>query len=265
MGVVVQPVNYGRIATDAKVRDRGRVFFLSHAVPTRNPYKIITNYVILGKGLSEKLKKKRIITQQYFSFHLINKYNKDIDNIFIGVFKSVFMAHAGKRNWIRIAASPQYTDGTTVAVNSVDLSAYVDPLHSLAFRIVSVRMTLMENDVPYGLIDSGATANTPTPYALQMATGTQTAILRPSDGKVIYHLFASYMHDIDATTGTDRVEWQVKDIWPDGYIAVVDTLTVSAQSETAFGANYRYAYTLSGYQEKVTSNQLASLLVAQTA
>jgi len=175
------------------------------------------------------------------------------------------MAHPKGKNWIRISASPQLSTGTTVATNAVDLSAYVDPLHSLAFRIVSVRMTLMENDVPYGLIDSGTVANTPTPYAMQMATGTQDAILRPSDGKVIYHLFASYVHDVDAGTITDRVEWQVKDIWPDGYIAVVDTLTVSAQAETTLGATYRYAYTLSGYQEKVTSNQLASLLVAQTA
>ena len=174
------------------------------------------------------------------------------------------MAKSSK-NWIRISASPQLVAGTDPATNSVDLSAYVDPLHSLAFRIKTVTMTLMENDVPYGLMNSGSVAGTPVPFSLQMATGTQTAILRPSDGKVIYHRFADYLHDVDANTRTQWFEWKVTDIWPDGYVAVVDTLTVSAQSETSLGANYRYAWTLSGYQEKVSANQLASLLVAQTA
>ena len=170
-----------------------------------------------------------------------------------------------KKNWIRISASPQLTSGTSVATDSIDLSAYVDPMHSLAFRIRTVKMTLMENDVPYGLMNSGSAATTPVPFSLQMTTGTQDAILRPSDGKVIYHQFASYMHDVDATTQTQWFEWNVDDIWPDGYVAVVDSLTASAQSETALGATFRYAWTVSGYQEKVSSNQLASLLVAQTA
>jgi len=175
------------------------------------------------------------------------------------------MAHPKGKNWIRISASPQYTAGTTVTINTVDLSAYVDPLHSLAFRIVSVKMTLMENAVPYGLMNSGTTTTTLVPYALQMATGTQTVMLRPTDGKVIYHQFASYFHDADANTATQWFEWKVSDIWPDGYIAVVDSLSVTAQSQTTLGASFRYAWTLTGYQEKVTSNQLASLLVAQTA
>jgi len=175
------------------------------------------------------------------------------------------MAHPKGKNWIRISASPQLPDGTAVAVNAVDLSAYVDPLHSLAFRITSVSMTLMENDVPYGMVDSGSAPTIPIPYSLQMATGTQTAILRPSDGKVIYHQFASYTRDLDSTIQSQWFEWKVTDIWPDGYVAVVDSLTVSAMAGTTLGANYRYAWTLSGYQEKVTSNQLASLLVAQTA
>jgi len=174
------------------------------------------------------------------------------------------MAHSGKRNWIRLSASPQYTTGTTVVNNAVDLSAYVDPLHSLAFRISTVKMTMMENDVPYGIFNSGV-ASSDIPFALQMATGTQTAMLRPSDGKVIYHLFGKSVNDADADHHVETIEWLVTDIWPEGYIAVVDTLTVTAQSETSLGANFRYAWTLSGYQEKVTSNQLASLLVAQTA
>ena len=175
------------------------------------------------------------------------------------------MAHPKGKNWIRISASPQLASGTTVAVNSVDLSAYVDPLHSLAFRIKTVKMTLMENDVPYGLMNSGSIAGTLAPFTLQMATGTQTAILRPSDGKVIYHQFASWFHDVDANTQIQWFEWNVSDIWPDGYVAVVDALTVSAQAQSTLGANFRYAWTLSGYQEKVSANQLASLLVAQTA
>jgi len=169
-----------------------------------------------------------------------------------------------KKNWIRLSASPQLVAGTSVATNAVDLSAYVDPLHSLAFRIQTVSMTLMENDVPYGLANQ-AVATSNIPYALQMATGTQTVILRPSDGKVIYHMFGKTYNDADAGNNIIRVEWEVTDIWPDGYVAVVDTLTVSAQAESTLGANFRYVWTLSGYQEKVSANQLASLLVAQTA
>jgi len=173
------------------------------------------------------------------------------------------MGHARGKNWIRISASPQLTSGTTVATDAIDLSAYVDPLHSLAFRIQTVSMTLMQNEEPYGLMNTSS-AIYPA-FALQMATGGQASILRPSDGKVIYHQFASYIHDVDATTITKIVEWKVSDIWPDGYVAVVDSLTAMAQSSAALGASYRYAWTVSGYQEKVTSNQLASLLVAQTA
>lgn len=173
------------------------------------------------------------------------------------------MAKSSK-NWIRISASPQYTTGTTVVTNSVDLSAYVDPLHSLAFRIRTVSMTMMEDDVPYGICNQSV-ANSDTPFGIQMATGTQTAILRPSDGKVIYHLFGKTVNDSDADHHMETIEWKVEDIWPDGYVAVVDTLTVSAQSQASLGANFRYAWTLSGYQEKVSANQLASLLVAQTA
>ena len=173
------------------------------------------------------------------------------------------MAKSSK-NWIRISASPQYTTGTTVVTNSVDLSAYVDPLHSLAFRIRTVSMTLMEDDVPYGICNQSV-ANSDTPFGIQMATGTQTAILRPSDGKVIYHLFGKTVSDADSDHHMQTIEWKVEDIWPDGYVAVVDTLTVSAQSQASLGANFRYAWTLSGYQEKVSANQLASLLVAQTA
>jgi len=174
------------------------------------------------------------------------------------------MAHSKGRNWIRMSASPQYPTGTTVANNSVDLSAYVDPLHSLAFRITTVTMTMMENDVPYGIFNQSV-ATSDIPFGLQMATGTQTAMLRPSDGKVIYHLFGKTVNDADATKTVETIEWLVTDIWPEGYIAVVDTLTVTALSQSSLGANFRYAWTLSGYQEKVTSNQLASLLVAQTA
>jgi len=163
-----------------------------------------------------------------------------------------------------MSASPQYPTGTTVANNAVDLSAYVDPLHSLAFRITTVSMTLMENDVPYGICNQSQ-ANSDIPFGLQMATGTQTAMLRPSDGKVIYHLFGKTVNDADADHHMETIEWLVTDIWPEGYIAVVDTLTVTALSQATLGANFRYAWTLSGYQEKVTSNQLASLLVAQTA
>jgi len=174
------------------------------------------------------------------------------------------MGHARGKNWIRISASPQLSSGTTVATDTIDLSAYVDPLHSLAFRIQTVSMTLMENDVPYGICNQSV-ANSDIPFALQMATGGQAAILRPSDGKVIYHNFGKTVNDADADHHMENIVWEVTDVWPDGYVAVVDSLTAMAQAQSALGATFRYAWTLTGYQEKVSSNQLASLLVAQTA
>jgi len=174
------------------------------------------------------------------------------------------MGHARGKNWIRISASPQISTGTTVATDAIDLSAYVDPLHSLAFRITTVKMTLMENAAPYGIANTGV-STADIPFALQMATGGQSAILRPSDGKVIYHLFGKAVNDADADHFVQTIEWEVTDVWPDGYVAVVDSLTAMAQSQSALGATFRYAWTLSGYQEKVSANQLASLLVAQTA
>ena len=57
----------------------------------------------------------------------------------------------------------------------------------------------MENDVPYGICNQSV-ANSDIPFSLQMATGTQTAILRPSDGKVIYHLFGRLFTMLMQTT-----------------------------------------------------------------
>ena len=175
------------------------------------------------------------------------------------------MAKSSKTNWTRLSASPQLPSGTDGVFTAIDLSAYVDPLRSKAFKIVEAKMILMSNDVPYGVLDSSAVAAHYTSIGMQIATGTQTTILRPSDGKVIYHLFGKTVSDADSDHHMQTIEWKVEDIWPDGYVAVVDTLTVSAQSESSLGANFRYAWTLSGYQEKVSANQLASLLVAQTA
>jgi len=127
MGVLIQPVNQGRVATDAKVRDRGREFFFSHTVPPETGYIIFIKYVILEKCLSKKLKKKRIITQQYFSFHLINKYNRYIDNIFIGDFKSVFMAYNIKDVFF-LDAFIETTTGAGDGAALLDVSSYVNPI-----------------------------------------------------------------------------------------------------------------------------------------
>ncbi len=222
--------------------------------------------MILGEGLSEKLKKKRIITQQYFSFHLINKYNKDIDNIFIVDFKSVFMAHSKSTNYIRLSSSPQVQSLTDGVFASVDLSAFVDPLHSLAFHIVRADIELTQADPPYGLIDS-VTVTGGTAIGMQIATGAQTEMLRPNDGKVIFHKFALYVNE----TGTQGMaSWNeetfyVDTLWPNGYVAVVDNLTAMLQGTAVLdSADFRMTYTITGYQKKVSANQLASLLVAQT-
>ena len=173
------------------------------------------------------------------------------------------MAKSSK-NWVRLAASPQMADATDGAFQAIDLSAYVDPLRSRAFRITTAKVILMTDDVPYGLANSSTTATVPVSFGMQIATGTQTTILRPSDGKVIYHNFAQYIHDVDATTGWTFVEWNVTDLWPDGYVAVVDSLTASVDGTTDLSASFRVSFTLAGYQEKVSANQLASLLIAQT-
>jgi len=174
------------------------------------------------------------------------------------------MAHNSKINWTRLAASPQLPSGTDGSFTQIDLSAYVDPLHSKAFKIVKASMVLMSDAEPYGVMSSGTVANTYTPIGMQIATGTQTTILRPSNGKVLYHNAAGYYHDVDAGTNFVFQEITVADLWPDGYLAVVDTLTAGCDVETTMGANFRISFSITGYQVAVSSNQLASLLVAQT-
>ena len=174
------------------------------------------------------------------------------------------MAKSTRTNWARLSAAPQLPDGTDGVFTQIDLSAYVDPLQSKAFKIVEAKMILMSNDVPYGVLDSSTTAGHYTSIGMQIATGTQTTILRPSDGKVIYHNAAGFFHDADAGTNFVFQEVKVSDLWPDGYLAVVDTLTAGVDNDTTLGANFRIMFSVTGYQVSVTANQLASLLVAQT-
>lgn len=172
---------------------------------------------------------------------------------------------ATRKNYIRLASSPQISALATGVFASVDLSAFVDPLHSLAFHIVSADIQLTQSDAPYGLCNSSTVAGDGNAIGMQFATGAQTAMLRPNDGKVIYHKFATYIHDLDAVTSWTEETFNVKTLWPEGYIAVVDNLTAMIQGTAALNsANFRMTYTLTGYQEKVSANQLASLLVAQT-
>jgi len=172
------------------------------------------------------------------------------------------------KNWVRLAASPQWqdSDGTGGHFSSVDLSAYVDPLRNKGFLITSVKMQIMADSAVNGLIIDGGTSI--KNFALQMATGTQTAStgnLRPSDGKVMYHNFGSYINDTDGGPyQLQEYEWNVTDLWPGGYYCVVDTLTASAITSVNFSADLRLTYTIAGYQVSVSSNQLASFLVAQT-
>jgi len=174
------------------------------------------------------------------------------------------MAHNSKINWTRLSASPQLPTGTDGVFTQIDLSAYVDPLHSKAFKIVKASMVLMSETVPYGVANPAVTAGDYIPIGMQIATGTQTAILRPSDGKVLYHNAAGFYRDVDAGSNYVFQEMDVTDIWPDGYLAVVDTLTAGVDPESTLGANFRVSFSITGYQVAVTSNQLASLLVAQT-
>jgi len=172
------------------------------------------------------------------------------------------MAHSVK-NYIRLAASPSYTDGTDGVFASIDLSAFVDPLHSLAFHIVSADIQITQAAAPYGLLNS-TVVTTNNAIGMQLATGAQTAMLRPNDGKVVFHKFALHIADTDAVYSWTEESWEVKTLWPEGYIAVVDNLTAMVQATADFTAAMRMTYTVTGYQKKVSANQLASLLVAQT-
>ena len=165
MGVVIQPLNQGRVAADAKVRDRGRKFFLSHADLPAIDYIIFIKYVILGKGLSEKLKKKRIITQQYFSFHLINKYNRYIDNIFIADFKSVFMAYNVKEVFF-LDATIETTTGAGQGTTLLDISSYVQPVVRKGQKATGLAIYKVHWDV----MDAGSNDAVPAP-----TTGTLRA------------------------------------------------------------------------------------------
>jgi len=176
------------------------------------------------------------------------------------------MAHSKSTNFIRLSSSPQLSDATTGVFSSIDLSAFVDPLHSLAFHIVSADIQITQASAPYGLLNS-TTVTGGNAIGMQIATGAQTAMLRPNDGKVVFHKFALYVNE----TGTEGMSawteetFRVSTLWPDGYIAVVDNLTAMAQATADFNsADFRMTYTVTGYQKKVSANQLASLLVAQT-
>jgi len=172
------------------------------------------------------------------------------------------------KNWIRLAGSPQVlaAAGDPGIFSSVDLSAYVDPLRNKGFLVTSVKMQLMMDTTVNGLIISGGTSI--KSFALQMATETQstsTGNLRPSDGKVMYHNFGSYINDADGGPyQLQEVEWNVQDLWPGGYYCVVDTLTASVVTSADFAADTRMTYSIAGYQVSISSNQLASFLVAQT-
>jgi len=123
---------------------------------------------------------------------------------------------------------------------------------------------IMNDDTTYGLMSDSGT-NTMS-VGMQIVTGTQTAMTSPADGKVVYHNFGLYSNDADGGPFEwQQYEWKVEDFWHDGYFAVVDTLTCAVQSTANFSASdLRIIFTVAGYQVGVTSNQLASLLVAQT-
>ena len=173
------------------------------------------------------------------------------------------MAHrSSKINWVRLSAAPQWADGTSGDFDTIDLSSYVDPLHSKAFKVVTASIQIMPSD-SFGLaIDSGTNDMS---IAMQIVTGTQNTMISPRDGKLVYHKFATYVNDGETHNRWQQYEFKVADLWPDGYFVVIDSLTCGVQATADFTADdLRIVYTVTGYQVKVSSNQLASLLVAQT-
>ena len=174
------------------------------------------------------------------------------------------MAHrSSKINWVRLSAAPQWADGTNGDFDTIDLSSYVDPLHSKAFKVVTASIQIMPSD-SFGLMMD--TTTNAMSIGMQIVTGTQSTMISPKNGKVVYHKFASYSNDADGGPYVwQQYDFKVEDLWPDGYYVVIDSLTCGVQSTTDFSADdLRIVYSVTGYQVSVSSNQLASLLVAQT-
>lgn len=170
------------------------------------------------------------------------------------------MAH---RNWINIAALNQWqpSEQSEGEFTDVDLSAYVDPLHAQGLRIVTIKMAVLSDGSPYGLpVDT--TTNNPE-VGLQVATGNQTALLSPADGRVLYHQYSNYFHDVDADTHWQIFEITPTDKFPDGYDCVIDQLTVASISSADFSGTLRIYYSITGYKKKFSPSELSSLLVAQ--
>jgi len=267
VGVIIQPLNQGRVATDAKVRDRGRKFFLSHAVPPETGYIIFIKYVFLEKGLSKKLKKKRIITQQYFSFHLINKYNRYIDNIFIGDFKSVFMAKA--KSQVPLILRDEFTSTTSEQsageYKTMDISAYVDPLNGKVLKIVGVKFVI-DNGTGLPLDDSDVLSYEPV---VQLITGAQTAVKAASDIRTVamtQFYLGRQTNQTAASTWTDQGLRYTTDVMgppTGGYFVASDTLTLIQQSQGNAITSVRFMVVIEAQRWKLSANDVNFLLVNQ--
>jgi len=273
VGVLIQPVNQGRVAANAEVRNRGREFFFGHAVPPETGYIIFIKYVILGKGLSEKLKKKRTLTQQYFSFHLINKYNKDIDNIFIGVFKSVFMAKSRVPLMLRASFSSTVSEQPSFESVNIDLSAYVDALSGKVLKINKVTF-MADSGSGLAFSDADFDSSRGGEWVSQLVTGTQTAIKGANDDRVVaakYFYVALNAMVIDATSasapsaaaGTVWTSYEITT--PNaGFYVAADTLTFAAQHTLDMDSTIRHICVIEAERIKLSAADVNFLLVNQT-
>jgi len=226
------------------VRAYGRDSVFVHTFPCKTPYIIFIKYVNLEKGLSKKLKKKRTLTQQYFSFHLINKYNKDIDNIFIVVFKSVFMAKARVPLLLRASFTSTEAEQPSIETVSMDLSAYVDPLNGKVLRISKVHF-LVE-----GTNDNRNVATTYTYVSVNAGALTNAvAATTPASANIIMGLNWSYM------------TFPVPEM---GYYVAADTLTFLAQHQLDLEASIRHTCVIECEKVKLPPSDVNFLLVNQT-
>jgi len=273
VGVVIQPINQGRVATNAEVRNRGRELFLSHAILSETGYIIFIKYVILGKGLSEKLKKKRIITQQYFSFHLINKYNRYIDNIFIGVFKSVFMAKSRVPLMLRASFTSTTAEQPSYESVNIDLSAYVDALNGKVLKINKVTF-IADSGSGLAFSDLDFDGSRGGEWVSQLVTGKQTAIKGCNDDRVVAAKFwyiSSQWEVIDATSASDPsaasgTVWTGYEMTtPDaGYFVAADTMTFAAQHTLDMDSSARHLVIIEAERVKLSAQDVNFLLVNQT-
>jgi len=215
--------------------------------------------------ISKKQKKKEILTRSYISFDLINKYNKDIDKILIGDFKSHRMAKSQVPFLLRDEFTSTTSEQAEGEYKTMDLSAYVDPLNGKVLKIVNVKFVI-DNGAGLPIEDADILNYSPV---VQLLTGSQTAVKSASDIRTIamtQFYIRRVTHQTGASAWTDSgVGWATDEMHPPtaGYFVASDTLTFIQQSQTDAINTLRFMVIIEAQKVKLSANDVNFLLVNQ--